>query len=129
MIFQAHFEENISFPSLSAFSLQLQVGVVLCLEVCRLLIVHPQSLKRQENVAKAPLGLSRRKENRSKPIVDIYEKAVEKERHVEKEVLCKTITAESKTSVTCPICSLTNSHMCLCICVCMTGRMSDLSGM
>lgn len=30
-----------------------------------LLIVHPQSLKRRENVAAAPLGLSRRKENRS----------------------------------------------------------------
>lgn len=37
---------------------------MLCLEVRRiLLIAHPQSLKRQESVAMAPLGLSRRKEN------------------------------------------------------------------
>lgn len=53
---------NLSFPSPSEFHLQHQVGVVLCLEVCRILIVHPQSLKRQENMAMAPLGLSRRKE-------------------------------------------------------------------
>lgn len=39
-------------------------GCVLCLEVRRiLLIAHPQSLKRQQYVAMAPLGLSRRKEN------------------------------------------------------------------
>lgn len=53
---------KLSFPSPSEFNLQHEVGVVLCLEVCRILIVHPQSLKRQENVAMAPLGLSRRKE-------------------------------------------------------------------
>ena len=58
------FEESISSPGLSGLGLQQRVGVRLCLEVCILLIAHPQSLKRQQNVAAAPLRLSRRKENR-----------------------------------------------------------------
>lgn len=58
----------------SEFNLQHKVGVVLCLEVCIILIVHPQSLKRQQNVAVAPLGLSRRtKAVQIKPTEDVYE--------------------------------------------------------
>lgn len=69
------------FPSLSEFNLQPKVGVVLCLEVCIILIVHPQSLKRQQNVAAAPLGLSRRtKQVQIKPVEDVYEIEEEEEK-------------------------------------------------
>lgn len=66
LIFFVCLFENMSFPSLLEFNLQHQVGVVLCLEVCGLLIVHPQSLKRQDNMAMASLGLSRRKKKKKK---------------------------------------------------------------